>query len=150
MFALASYLMRRANVGMFNTIAEFDLSFTQIKALCALEAQDEAVSVKGLAASMGVSVAAMSRSVDGLFERGLLSRDEDPGDRRVKRLRLTGAGHAIPRALNEGRLSALKELIATLGDEEADALQAALELVLERNEEIAAHRPAATTNGAPV
>jgi DNA-binding MarR family transcriptional regulator len=142
MYALASYLMRRANMGTFNTIAELDLSFTQLKALCALEMDGEERSVKALAESMGVSLPAMSRAVDGLFERGFVQRDEDPADRRMKRVRLTDEGRTVPLALNEARLSALQELMSSLGDEEAEALEHALELILERREEIAAYRPA--------
>jgi DNA-binding MarR family transcriptional regulator len=141
MYALASYLMRTANVGTFNAIAELDLSFTQIKALCALEADGEERSVKALADSLGVSLPAMSRAVDGLFERGFVGREEDTEDRRMKRVRLTDAGRTVPRALNEARLSALAELLGSLGDEEATALEHALSLILERRSEIAAYRP---------
>jgi DNA-binding MarR family transcriptional regulator len=142
MYALASYLMRTANVGTFNTIAELDLSFTQLKALCALEMDGEERSVKALAESMGVSLPTMSRAIDGLFERGFVDRREDPVDRRVRRLRLTDAGRAVPKALNEARLSALHELLGSLGNEEAGALEHALGLILERRAEIAAYRPA--------
>ena len=141
MYALASYLMRRANMGTFNTIAELDLSFTQLKALCALEMDGEERSVKALAESMGVSLPAMSRAVDGLFERGFVQRDEDPADRRMKRVRLTDEGRTVPLALNEARLSALQELISSLADEEALALEHALGLILERRADIAAYRP---------
>jgi len=144
MYALASYLMRKANVGTFEKIGELDLSFTQLKALCVLESDDEGDgrSVKALAESLGVSLPAMSRAVDGLFERGLVKREEDPGDRRMKRVRLTDAGRAAPLALNEARLSALHELMDSLDDEQADALARALDLILLRREEIAAYRPA--------
>lgn len=142
MYALAGYLMRTANVGTFNAIAELDLSFTQIKALCALDADGEERSVKALAESLGVSLPAMSRAVDGLFERGFVGREEDPEDRRMKRVRLTDAGRTVPQALNEARLSALQELLGSLGDEEAGALAHALALILERRAEIAAYRPA--------
>jgi DNA-binding MarR family transcriptional regulator len=141
MYALASYLMRTANVGTFNAIAELDLSFTQIKALCALDTDGQERSVKALAELLGVSLPAMSRAVDGLFERGFVGREEDPGDRRMKRVRLTDAGRTVPRALNEARLSALQELISSLGDDEALALESALGLILERRAEIAAYRP---------
>jgi len=142
MYALASYLMRTANVGTFNTIAELDLSFTQLKALCALDAEGEERSVKALAESMGVSLPTMSRAVDGLFERGFVLREEDRTDRRMKRVRLTDAGRTVPLALNEARLSALQELIGSLGSEQAGALEHALSLILEQRPEIAAHRPA--------
>ena len=59
----------------------------------------------------------------------------------MKRVRLTDAGRTVPRALNDARLSALQELMGSLGDEEADALEHALGLILERREEIAAYRP---------
>ncbi len=141
MYALASYLMRTATVGTFNAIAELDLSFTQIKALCALESESEGCSVKALADSLGVSVPAMSRAVDGLFERGLVGREDDPADRRMKRVRPTAEGQRVPRALNEARLSALAELIGSLGDDDAQALGAALAMILARRPEIAAYRP---------
>jgi DNA-binding MarR family transcriptional regulator len=147
MFALASYLMRTANIGTFNKIAELDLSFTQLKALCALETDGEERSVKALAESMSLSLPAMSRAVDGLFERGFVEREEDPTDRRMKRVRLTDAGRTVPRALNDARLSALAELMGSLGDEEAGALEHALALILERREDIAAYRPSAKGAG---
>lgn len=141
MYALAAYLMRSANSAIFEVIGELELSFTQIKALCALEG-DEQRSVKALADGLGVSLAAMSRALDGLFERGLVSREEDPDDRRMKRVRLTAAGAEVPHALNEGRFSALQDLIASLEDEQAAALSQALSLILGSRPEIAAYRPA--------
>jgi DNA-binding MarR family transcriptional regulator len=147
MFALVSYLMRMSNIGTFNRIAELDLSFTQLKVLCCLEMDGQERSVKALAESMGVSLPTMSRAVDGLFERGFVERDEDPADRRMKRVRLTLAGHTVPRALNEARLSALQELIGSLDDEQAAALERALTLIVGDRPEIAAHRPAAGRGG---
>jgi DNA-binding MarR family transcriptional regulator len=141
MYALAAYLLRNANVGTFETIAELDLSFTQIKALCALDLDGLDRSVKALAESLGLSLAATSRAVDGLYERGLVQRDEDPDDRRMKRVRLTEAGREVPLALNAGRLSALHDLIASLAADEAEALGDALALIMRRRDEIAAYRP---------
>ena len=141
MAALVKFLMRTANMGTFNAIAELDLSFTQIKALCALDADGEERSVKALAESLGVSLAAMSRAIDGLFDRGLVHREEDAADRRMKRVSLTQAGRAVPQALNEARLSALQELMSSLADEEANAMAHALGLILQRRDDIAAYRP---------
>jgi DNA-binding MarR family transcriptional regulator len=141
MAALANYLMRTANMGTFNAIAGLDLSFTQIKALCALDADGEERSLKALAESLGLSLPAMSRAVDGLFERGLVRREEDAADRRMKRVGLTDAGRAVPKALNEARLTALQELMSSLGEQEALALEGALALILERRADIAAYRP---------
>ncbi|HEX3511083.1 MAG TPA: MarR family transcriptional regulator [Solirubrobacteraceae bacterium] len=141
LYALASYLMRRGNMSTFAAIAELDLSFTQIKALCALDDEGEERSVGAIAESLGTSLAAMSRAVDGLYERGLVGREEDPADRRMKRVRLTDAGRAVPAALAAGRLGALAELIESFDEQESRALAAALDLVVARHPEIAAHRP---------
>jgi DNA-binding MarR family transcriptional regulator len=141
MFALASYLMRRSNVRTFSTIAELELSFTQIKALCTMDESNAERSVKALAESMGVSLAAMSRAIDGLYERGFVDRQEDPVDRRMKRVRLTEAGRSMTSALAEGRLAGIQEFLASLSDAEAAALAGALELILDGRQEIAELRP---------
>ena len=141
LYALASYLMRSSNVGAFNTIAELDLSFTQIKALCALDLDSDGSSVKALADSMNVSLAAMSRAIDGLHERRLVDRREDPQDRRMKRVSLTDGGRAITSSLNESRLAGLQQFLLSLADEEAGALTRALELILAGRADIAQLRP---------
>ena len=141
MYALASYLMRSSNVGAFNTIAELELSFTQIKALCALDMDSDGRSVKALADSMSVSLAAMSRAVDCLHDRGLVDRREDPLDRRMKRVRLTEAGRAITNSLNEARLATMQEFLLSLSDQEAQALTRALRLILRSRQDITDLRP---------
>jgi DNA-binding MarR family transcriptional regulator len=148
MYALASYLMRTSNVGAFNMIAELELSFTQIKALCAMDVDGDDPSVKALADSMKVSLPAMSRAVDGLYERGFVDRQEDPVDRRMKRLRLTDAGREITSSLNETRLASMQEFLVSLSDDEAGALTQALELILAGRRDIAAFRPDPAREGA--
>src|SRR5438132_14210789 len=59
MYALIGHVMRMSNVETFDMIGELDLSFTQIKALCALDAEHKDRSVKGLAESMQVSLPGM-------------------------------------------------------------------------------------------
>ncbi len=142
LYAFAYHMLRNANVATFSSIAESDLSFTQIKALCALDAEGDGSSVGALAESLGTSLPAMSRAVDGLFERGLVQREEDPADRRMKRVSLTGDGRRIPDALIEGRLSALQGLIDSLDPAEAASLAATLGPIVDAHEEIAACRPA--------
>jgi DNA-binding MarR family transcriptional regulator len=141
MYALASFLMKSSNVGTFNTIAELDLSFTQIKALCSMNLDDVEPSVKGLAEAMKVSLPAMSRAVDGLYERGFVDRSEDAVDRRMKRIRLTDSGRAVTTTLNEARLIGLQDFLTSLPDAEAQALGEALQAILAISPEIAALRP---------
>jgi DNA-binding MarR family transcriptional regulator len=141
LYALASYLMRSSNIGALNTIVELELSFTQIKVLCAMDIDGQERSVKWLAESMSLSLPAMSRAIDGLYERGFVDRQEDPLDRRMKRVGLTESGRAITSSLNEARLAAMQEFLTSLNDEQAQALTDALELILAGRGEIADLRP---------
>jgi DNA-binding MarR family transcriptional regulator len=141
MYAVVGHLMRASNVETFDMIAELDLSFTQIKALCALDAESEERSVKALAESMQVSLPGMSRAIDGLYERGLVDRREHPVDRRMKRVRLTPAGRAMTASLAEGRLVGIQSFLSSLSDEEADALGRVLAQILASRPEIAQLRP---------
>jgi DNA-binding MarR family transcriptional regulator len=144
MYALASFLMRSSHVGTFNRIAELDLSFTQIKALCTIDLDESEPSVKELAESMKISLPAMSRAVEGLCERGFVDRLEDRADRRLKRIRLTEPGRAVTSTLNEARLIGMQEFLTSLSEEEAGALGRALELILAARPEIAALRASET------
>jgi len=125
MYALAAYLLRTANVGTFQAIAELDLSFTQIKALCALEVDGQDSSVKALADSLGLSLAAMSRAVDGLFERGLVGRCTDPADGRGVRLSLTAAGRAVQHQVGQAHARTVaRAMTAGLTHDELGQLEA--------------------------
>lgn len=147
MYALVSHLMRVSNFETFGMIAELDLSFTQIKALCALDRENEERSVKALAESMGVSLPTMSRAVDGLYERGFVDRQEDPVDRRMKRVLLTQAGRAMTKTLAEGRLVGIQSVLDSLSEEEEATLARALEMILARRPDIAELRPAPAVRG---
>jgi DNA-binding MarR family transcriptional regulator len=143
MYALVGHVMRTSNVETFDMIAELDLSFTQIKALCALDAEGTEHSVKALAESMQVSLPGMSRAIDGLYERGFVDRREDPVDRRMKRVRLTPGGRAMTTSLAEGRLVGIQRFLSSLSDEEAEALGRVLAQILASHSEIAQLRPQA-------
>jgi DNA-binding MarR family transcriptional regulator len=110
-------------------IAELDLTMPQMRGLFVLEAADRGLALTELAPSMGLSVAAAGRAVDGLVRHGFIARSEDPLDRRIKRLTLTDEGRATLRRVMEARLVGLRRFAATLGERERDALARALEAV---------------------
>ncbi|HEU4703482.1 MAG TPA: MarR family transcriptional regulator [Conexibacter sp.] len=110
-------------------VAELDLTMPQIRGLFMLDTSDHALALTELAPLMGLSVAAAGRAVDGLVRGGLVSRSEDPVDRRIKRLALTDAGRAALARLTEARLVGLRRFADTLGDDERDTLSRALQAV---------------------
>jgi DNA-binding MarR family transcriptional regulator len=134
MYALASYLMRSANVGIFETIGELDVSFTQLKALSVLESDGEERSVKGLAEALGVSLPAMSRAVDGLVKKGLATRVEDPTDRRVRLVRITADGRDLVEQLTTVKRNGLEAFAATLTAGQRRKLDAAVEALMDRDD----------------
>ena len=116
-------------------ISELDLSLTQLKGLSVLdEHADEALSVKALSERLGLSLAATSRSVDGLVKRKLIERDEDPDDRRVRRVRLTARGRRTIERLVEIRIAALERLVDSFDDEQREKLADALDSIIEHED----------------
>jgi len=115
---------------------EFELSFSQMKALHHLHGEDD-MSVKALGESLGLSLAAMSRAAEELVQRGLVDRAEDPGDRRIKRLHLTDRGRALVLKMRELRMAGFEQFVATLGAKERAQLAKALEPILARDDVVA-------------
>lgn len=140
LYALLASLMRAGSSEVFRIVGDLELSMTQIKVLHILDATDAELTLKDLAEHLHVSLPAMSRSIDGLAHRGLVDRREDDVDRRHKRVRVTDAGRAVPRALNDARLSTLHDFLDSLDDDQVERLAAALAPIAER-EDIARCRP---------
>jgi DNA-binding MarR family transcriptional regulator len=69
--------------------ASFDLSFAQARALRTLR---QPLSMRELADRLQLDPSNVTGVVDALERRGLVERQVDPGDRRVKRLVLTKEG----------------------------------------------------------
>jgi len=144
LYALVVFLHKNCNADLFEAVGELDLSLTQVKILHYLEETDRDLTVKDLAELVPVSLPAASRSVDELFRRGLVDRNEDTEDRRMKRVRVTGAGRSVTLRLNSARLIGLERLTADLAPGDRDALTQALAVLMTR-EEIAACRPIGVT-----
>ena len=118
---------------------ESGLTLTQCKALFvlsgpAVEAGEEACPGKELAEQIGLSMAAISRAVDGLVEKGYVTRIEDPDDRRVRRLAITEAGEETVGRILSARLAGLREFSESLTVAERRKLDSALELLGERDQ----------------
>jgi DNA-binding MarR family transcriptional regulator len=122
-------------------ISELDLSLTQLKALATLDERSEAVSVKDMSERLGLSLAATSRALDGLVKRKLVEREEDPVDRRVRRVGLTGRGRKVVERLTAIRIAALERLVSGFTDEQREKLADALDSILENEDVRRFYRP---------
>ena len=124
-------LIKDSQTEVMTVTAEFDLTMSQLRMLFVLDKARADLAVNEVADQVALSMAAAGRAVDGLVRGGLLSRREDPIDRRIKRIGLTDAGkraieqigaarrHSVERfvgALNKTERAALAAAVATLGE----------------------------------
>jgi DNA-binding MarR family transcriptional regulator len=141
---LLTFLLKGSGEAFYALVEELDLSITQLKTLHLLELREGELSVKDLAALLGLSLPATSRNVEGLLQRGYLERREDEHDRRIKRVQMTGPGRELASRLHSERLAGLEGIVATLSDRQRRQLATALASLLERDD-IAACRPCSRT-----
>ena len=94
---LQSLIEKMVNVmkGMHAThgfsFGNFKLSRPQVMILFFIARKKEGVSAKDLAAFLNVTSGAITQFIDTLVEKQLVTREEDPDDRRILRISLTKA-----------------------------------------------------------
>ncbi|MEZ4451922.1 MAG: MarR family transcriptional regulator [Nannocystaceae bacterium] len=112
-------MFTRIIAALARTLRDESLSVAQVAALHLID-QAGALRVSALAEELTLSASATSRLAEGLVQRDLVARDEDPDDRRAKVLTLTAAGRRFIATISEGRLATIagaaealpKELVA--------------------------------------
>ena len=117
-------------------IDEHGLSFVQFKALMELFTADpdEPPYIQELAESLGASMPSLSRAVDGLVRKGLVTRSEDPDDRRRRRVALTEAGDGIVTRFFHSRAAGVIEFASGLTETQRRQLDDAIGLLLDRED----------------
>jgi DNA-binding MarR family transcriptional regulator len=120
---------------VLRVLDESGLTFVQMKALVELQSPEDALhTVTALSEELGISVASASRAADGMVRKRLVTRVEDPNDRRVKRLALTAKGLRLADRIISARLAGLEEFTGSLEAEERRKLESALDALMERPE----------------
>ncbi len=114
------------------------LSFVQFKVLMELYVADpEAPYIQELSETLGASTPSLSRAVEGLFRKELVSRCEDPDDRRRRRISLTVRGREVMDQFYLSRVAGVIEFAGGLTEEQRAAFDSAVGGLLGR-EDIAA------------
>lgn len=135
--AVIKQAMHGSQGAMLTALEELGITLSQLKALGALENQEQ-LPLSELAARMQLSLPAVSRLVESLVKRGWVTREEAVTDRRCKLIQITPEALATYRELAALRVSALRAFVETFSSEELDALAPGLRLLAQRPE-IAAH-----------
>ena len=129
------FLYDRGN--QLRVIEESGLSMTQCKALLELGGIGESADprqVSDLAETFGTSVPSMSRAVDGLVKKKLVTRLEDPEDRRVRRVAITAKGKKLVDTLLVVRQAGLEAFAESLTAAQRRKLDAAIESLMDRDD----------------
>jgi DNA-binding MarR family transcriptional regulator len=107
-----------------------DITVSQLRVLLLLKVKP--LNMSGLAAELGVSLPTASGIMDHLVNKGLVSREADPGDRRVVLCRLSPAGEALTGKLWDfGRIQ-MEQLLSGLTLAEMEKAAEVAE-ILQRN-----------------
>lgn len=105
------------------------LSLPQFRVLVHLTEQTR--NNRELADLQGVTVATMSRLVDGLVQRSLVTRQKHATDRRQIRLKLSSQGKTLVRSAFQALNTSLTAKISSLTSEERQALDASIDIMME-------------------
>jgi DNA-binding MarR family transcriptional regulator len=101
------------------------MSFTAASTLATLDRSGPS-RLTQLAVTEGVTQPAMTQLVDRLQDSGLVTRTQDPGDRRVVAVSITDEGSALLAKRRTARAKRLARMLAQLSPEDQAALAAAL------------------------
>jgi DNA-binding MarR family transcriptional regulator len=130
----AKFLLHAGGRDFYRAVGDLDLSISQIRILHLLNGPLARASLKQLADEIGLSLPAVSRSVDALVHRGLVTRTENDTDRRLKAVAITEEAKTLIDRLTELRVAGISGFVATLTDEERRDLAQALTPIVAREE----------------
>jgi DNA-binding MarR family transcriptional regulator len=114
---------------------EQGLSMPQLLILHRISANTQrGCNVSSISEKMGVTNAAISQTLDHLVQQGLVSRTEDPQDRRNKRILLTPKGEHVLRESMQSRQSWIASLSTRLTQEQKELVLRSIQLLAENIE----------------
>ena len=126
------HLMVTTGRDFFAEMEKAGVSLTHAKSLMLLIDAEEPMSVKAISDAMGLSLPGVSRSIDQMVQRGEVTREEDPRDRRCKLVSVTPKGRKLYERLMAIRLAGVRSFVDQLDQNEKEALAHGLDAVAGR------------------
>ena len=123
--------MRRSMRSFVRYVREKGLSMSQVNALFHIH-RASGSGVTDLGEHLGISNAAVSQLLERLVQQGLILRQEDPADRRAKKLILTEKGLQTLQEGIHARQGWLHDLAETLSPAEKEQVLAALQILIDK------------------
>jgi DNA-binding MarR family transcriptional regulator len=107
-----------------------DLTMPQLKTLIYVTKNEPATSGQ-IAASLGVGLSTITGIVDRLAEQNMVSRREDPRDRRITRVVPTSSGAELVNELIEYRNEVVTAILSRLAPDQLQTVETAFQFLLE-------------------
>ena len=126
---LIAALVRRFALGERADVSCCGVTVAQAATLEAL--QSGPLRQAALGRRLGIDASTLTRNLDRLQERELVTRAPDPGDRRATRVALTAAGEQAAAEVARGEEAFVREILAHLPEGGAERAVQALEELLE-------------------
>ena len=123
------YMQRSMRI-FFHRAKEMGISMPQFGALHRINKSRGGVS--DLGDEMAITSGAASQMLERLVQQGLITRSEDPSDRRVKRLILTTKGSEVLKETTRSREGWAEALAQGLSAEEKEQIIAALNILINK------------------
>lgn len=111
--ALTRRMFTRIISALARTLRSEDLGVVQVAALYLVDERGT-LRISDVAAAVERPLAAISRPIDDLVQRGLLLRSEDPTDRRARVLRLSAKGHKFLERAGQDRVRTMVEALSAM------------------------------------
>jgi DNA-binding MarR family transcriptional regulator len=115
---------------------ENTVTMTQLRALVVI-ASHRSLNVADLAEALGVHASSATRVVDRLLAAGLVTRRDNPADRRHLLLELTPAGRRLLRTVMRRREAAIRTILSRISTDERPAVVEAFRRFAEAAGEVA-------------
>ncbi len=122
---------RRSTTDVWMTLP---LTIAQVKSLFFITNHGSSTSGK-LAEALGVTPTNITGIVDRLVKQGLVSRTENPDDRRMQLLRATEKGEELVAGLRERRRGYMTEVLGRMTEDDLAVLARGLSLLVEAIED---------------
>jgi DNA-binding MarR family transcriptional regulator len=107
-----------------------ELTMPQLKTLIYVTKNDGATSGQ-IAGSLGVGLSTITGIVDRLAEQNLVSRREDPRDRRITRIVATESGRALVEELLQYRNEVVTAILSQLDRDQLQTVETAFQYLVE-------------------
>jgi len=129
-------IFRRRMMGSFFIYARDNgLTMAQLGAMFHIH-QKGACGVSDIGSDLGVTNSAASQMLERLVQLRLITRSEDPTDRRVKQIVLTDKGRQILQESSRANQDWLEDLVQTMAADEQVQVRSALVILIDKARQI--------------